>query len=231
MFHAACGILVPQPGIEPAPPALWAWSLNHWTTREVPVQGTFRCSGKQENKPGSGCTCRSVTVGTQNGQSPVFGWREVGASARLILILHSSCQQRACLSAPMVGRVGAARTSGPSGWAVGTSGLPRWLAAALCFSWGDGFALGQKMLLHEQLFVLEVDAVSGQWSYKGSKQSSWAWFFSEQPLLGVIALRKAWGLTQWPVFSRMKVELPLALPTDPPSLTRLGASSSITSWW
>ena len=32
----ACGILVPRPGIEPAPPALEAWSLNHWTAREVP---------------------------------------------------------------------------------------------------------------------------------------------------------------------------------------------------
>ena len=26
--HTACGILVPRPGIEPAPPALEAWSLN-----------------------------------------------------------------------------------------------------------------------------------------------------------------------------------------------------------
>ena len=32
----ACGILVPQPGFEPAPPALEAQSLNHWTAREVP---------------------------------------------------------------------------------------------------------------------------------------------------------------------------------------------------
>ena len=35
--HAACGILVPQPGIEHVPPALEAWSLNHWTSREVPM--------------------------------------------------------------------------------------------------------------------------------------------------------------------------------------------------
>ena len=34
--HAACGILVPQPGIEPAPPAVEAWSSNYWTAREVP---------------------------------------------------------------------------------------------------------------------------------------------------------------------------------------------------
>ena len=32
---AACGILVPRPGIKPVPPALEAQSLNHWTAREV----------------------------------------------------------------------------------------------------------------------------------------------------------------------------------------------------
>ena len=31
----ACGILVPWPGIEPVPPKVGAWSLNHWTTKEV----------------------------------------------------------------------------------------------------------------------------------------------------------------------------------------------------
>ena len=35
--HKACGILVPQPGIERALPDLEAQSLNHWTAREVPV--------------------------------------------------------------------------------------------------------------------------------------------------------------------------------------------------
>ena len=33
--RVACGNLVPQAGIEPAPPAVEAWSLNHWTTKEV----------------------------------------------------------------------------------------------------------------------------------------------------------------------------------------------------
>ena len=33
---AACGILVPRPGVKPASPAVEARSLNHWTTREVP---------------------------------------------------------------------------------------------------------------------------------------------------------------------------------------------------
>ena len=32
----ACEILVPQPAIEPLPPASGAQSLNHWTAREVP---------------------------------------------------------------------------------------------------------------------------------------------------------------------------------------------------
>ena len=32
--HTACGILVPQPGIEHRPPAVKLPSPNHWTTRE-----------------------------------------------------------------------------------------------------------------------------------------------------------------------------------------------------
>ena len=50
IFVAACGIfscgmralscgmqdLVPWPGMEPGSPALGAWSLNHWTTMEIP---------------------------------------------------------------------------------------------------------------------------------------------------------------------------------------------------
>ena len=33
--HAACGILVPQLGIELMPPAVEVWTLNHCTPREV----------------------------------------------------------------------------------------------------------------------------------------------------------------------------------------------------
>ena len=32
----SCRTLVPQPGIEPVPPAVEAWSSDHWTTRQVP---------------------------------------------------------------------------------------------------------------------------------------------------------------------------------------------------
>ena len=42
-FHMACGILAPQLEIKPAPPALEAWGLNHWTTREVPQKYFFKC--------------------------------------------------------------------------------------------------------------------------------------------------------------------------------------------
>ena len=35
--HVASGILVPLPGIEPAPSAVKAQSPNHWTDREFPV--------------------------------------------------------------------------------------------------------------------------------------------------------------------------------------------------
>ena len=34
---SACGILVPQAGIEPVPPAIETQSSNHWTATEVPL--------------------------------------------------------------------------------------------------------------------------------------------------------------------------------------------------
>ena len=37
LHYVACGVLFPGPGIEPKTPALGAWSLKHWTTREVPL--------------------------------------------------------------------------------------------------------------------------------------------------------------------------------------------------
>ena len=35
LCHVTCGILVPQPGTEPAPLTLEAQRVNHWTAREV----------------------------------------------------------------------------------------------------------------------------------------------------------------------------------------------------
>ena len=37
LHHAACGILVPQKGIEPTHPAVEVRSLNCWITREIPT--------------------------------------------------------------------------------------------------------------------------------------------------------------------------------------------------
>ena len=37
----ACGILVPQPGIEPGPTAVKAPSPNHWTTRDLPGEHLY----------------------------------------------------------------------------------------------------------------------------------------------------------------------------------------------
>ena len=41
LHHSAYGISVSLPGIEPMPTAVEAVSLNHWTTREVPLYGLF----------------------------------------------------------------------------------------------------------------------------------------------------------------------------------------------
>ena len=30
-------VIVPQPRIKPRPPAVEAWSPNHWTTKEFPI--------------------------------------------------------------------------------------------------------------------------------------------------------------------------------------------------
>ena len=54
MLGLSCGIwdLVPWPGIEPEPPALGVWHLNHWTTREVLhcllFEATFPKLGRKE---------------------------------------------------------------------------------------------------------------------------------------------------------------------------------------
>ena len=41
LHHVVFRILVPQPEMEPIPPALGAPSLNHWAAREVPCKRTF----------------------------------------------------------------------------------------------------------------------------------------------------------------------------------------------
>ena len=63
--HRACGILVPQPGIEPAPPAVEAQSLNHWTAREVlgHLTQSLHFSGEESNKADFPKDMQRVTAG------------------------------------------------------------------------------------------------------------------------------------------------------------------------
>ena len=41
LHRVACGILVPQPGIEPVPSAVKVQGPNHWTVREFPLVCVF----------------------------------------------------------------------------------------------------------------------------------------------------------------------------------------------
>ena len=42
LHSTVCGILVLRPETEPVPPAVEAWSPNHWTTGEFPLTGYFK---------------------------------------------------------------------------------------------------------------------------------------------------------------------------------------------
>ena len=77
----ACGILVPQPGIEPMPPALEVQSLNHWTTRGVPFQPLncikevlgFPGGPVVKNPPAKVGDVRDVGSSPRSGRSPGVG--------------------------------------------------------------------------------------------------------------------------------------------------------------
>ena len=58
--------LVPRPGVEPGPSALGAWSLTHWTTKQVPrmvrlLKLTIQNAGKDAEQQ----DC-ALLVGMQN---------------------------------------------------------------------------------------------------------------------------------------------------------------------
>ena len=40
IFSYSLWDLAPRPGVKPGSPSLGAWSLSHWTTREVPDKKT-----------------------------------------------------------------------------------------------------------------------------------------------------------------------------------------------
>ena len=67
--HGACGILVPQLGIEPLPLAMEVWGLNHWTSREVSAL-FFILSGAQR------VTSRAIWVSGCSWEG--MRWQRVG---------------------------------------------------------------------------------------------------------------------------------------------------------
>ena len=69
MILAACGILVPQLGIEAGPLAVKAWNPNHWTAREFPK---FKCYNKQLlNKENRETKRISSDLGTKDGSGDI----------------------------------------------------------------------------------------------------------------------------------------------------------------
>ena len=59
---AACGILVPWPGVKPTSPALGAWSVGHWTAGEVQVfdGDVFTSTGHTPRSGAGGSRCNSA---------------------------------------------------------------------------------------------------------------------------------------------------------------------------
>ena len=47
--YMVCGILVLEPGIQPAPPALEGQGLSHWTTRKSLLGIVLECEEVTEN--------------------------------------------------------------------------------------------------------------------------------------------------------------------------------------
>ena len=41
--HAACNVIIPQPGSESTPSAVKTESLHHWTTKEYQAKLFFKC--------------------------------------------------------------------------------------------------------------------------------------------------------------------------------------------
>ena len=75
----AYGILVPQPGTKPTPPALAAWVLNHWTTRKVlssvqvsrsVVSDSLQPHESQHSRP----PCPSPIPGHHSNSRPLSQW-------------------------------------------------------------------------------------------------------------------------------------------------------------
>ena len=55
--------LAPRTGIEPLPPAVEAWSLNHWTTTEVPRRCYYYAQFTDEQTEAESLNPRAAEAG------------------------------------------------------------------------------------------------------------------------------------------------------------------------
>ena len=110
--HTECGILVPRPGIKPVPHALAARSLNHWTTREVPLASFlfYKMSSKEPclNHPGlyimpsskSGCFMKKWLICPSAWSPRCFSWKPllpVACSFCCVLPFHAQNVEKLAL--------------------------------------------------------------------------------------------------------------------------------------
>ena len=90
--HETCGILVPQPGIEPLSPALVAQRLNQWTAREVPqILFPSPLTAQYSLQP-----CRCIVVGCCCCSQKVVKWQVIDllltdSYASYVAFVHKKC--------------------------------------------------------------------------------------------------------------------------------------------
>ena len=102
--QCAYNIIVPQPEIEPMPSEVDTWSLNHWTTREVPyTELKIQCSSVQfssvhgvhslrpHESQHARPPCPSPTPGVHSDSCPSSHWCHPAISSSVVPF--SSCPQ------------------------------------------------------------------------------------------------------------------------------------------
>ena len=82
----ACGILVPQPGIEPRASAVEVWGPNHGTAREFPLSGDLKQGCKLTKFKGTFCQISAACAHSLMGISSP----PLGVSAAPLLFLGCS---------------------------------------------------------------------------------------------------------------------------------------------
>ena len=85
--HLACRILVPQPGIEPEPPAMEVWSPNCCTTKEFPTFQVADCFSFNECLVLVACF-KSAVSNNCNISYPNMGMGEVTIGKVMINSVH-----------------------------------------------------------------------------------------------------------------------------------------------